>query len=211
MQIILLEKSSTSRQPRRRGQGQDGYARNFLIPAAWPSAPRRPPWLSSSPPRRTGEGRRRKLAAAQAQAEKLTGLTVSRPQRPADGRLFGSVGNIDIAEGLKTAGFDIDKAAIRLPEGPFKAIGEFPPMSPCTPTWSPASPWRWWPSKGSRCPKEKASPTGEAFVWGLAVSPLLPLYHVAFMLGSRRRAQPAAAGVVVEDERHRVQVWAVLA
>ena len=43
-----------------------------------------------------------------------------------DGRLYGSVGNIDIADALKAAGFDVDKAAIRLPEGPFKAIGEFP-------------------------------------------------------------------------------------
>lgn len=43
-----------------------------------------------------------------------------------DGRLFGSVGNADIAEALKAAGFDVDKSAVRLPEGPLKMIGEFP-------------------------------------------------------------------------------------
>jgi large subunit ribosomal protein L9 len=43
-----------------------------------------------------------------------------------DGRLFGSVGNSDIAEALKTIGFDVDKSAIRMPDGPLKAIGEFP-------------------------------------------------------------------------------------
>ena len=43
-----------------------------------------------------------------------------------DGRLFGSVGNSDIADALKAIGFDVDKSAIRMPEGPLKAIGEFP-------------------------------------------------------------------------------------
>jgi large subunit ribosomal protein L9 len=42
-----------------------------------------------------------------------------------DGRLFGSVGNADIAEALKAAGFEVDKADVRMPEGPLKAIGEF--------------------------------------------------------------------------------------
>jgi large subunit ribosomal protein L9 len=42
-----------------------------------------------------------------------------------DGRLFGSVTNMDIAQGLIVAGFaGIEKAQIRLPEGPLKAVGE---------------------------------------------------------------------------------------
>ena len=41
-----------------------------------------------------------------------------------DGRLFGSVGNADIAEGLVAQGFDIDRAAIRMPDGPLKQVGE---------------------------------------------------------------------------------------
>jgi large subunit ribosomal protein L9 len=41
-----------------------------------------------------------------------------------DGRLFGSVTNMDIAQGLVAAGFaGIEKAQIRLPEGPLKAVG----------------------------------------------------------------------------------------
>jgi large subunit ribosomal protein L9 len=44
-----------------------------------------------------------------------------------DGRLFGSVTNMDIAAGLVTAGFaGIEKAQVRLPEGPLKTVGEFP-------------------------------------------------------------------------------------
>jgi large subunit ribosomal protein L9 len=44
-----------------------------------------------------------------------------------DGRLFGSVTNMDIATGLVAAGFGgIEKAQVRLPEGPLKTVGEFP-------------------------------------------------------------------------------------
>jgi large subunit ribosomal protein L9 len=68
-----------------------------------------------------------KLAAAQAVADKMNGTAVSVARKAGmDGRLFGSVGNVDIAEALKAAGFDIDKSAIRMPDGPLKAIGEFP-------------------------------------------------------------------------------------
>ena len=41
-----------------------------------------------------------------------------------DGRLFGSVTNFDIAEALKTQGFEVEKADIRMPQGPLKMIGD---------------------------------------------------------------------------------------
>jgi len=43
-----------------------------------------------------------------------------------DGRLFGSVTNHDIADGLKTKGFVIEKASIRMPTGPLKMVGDHP-------------------------------------------------------------------------------------
>ena len=43
-----------------------------------------------------------------------------------DGRLFGSVTNFDIAEGLKAAGFEVAKQQVRLPNGPLKTVGEHP-------------------------------------------------------------------------------------
>ena len=42
-----------------------------------------------------------------------------------DGRLFGSVGTADIAEAITATGIEVKKAEVRLPEGPFKAIGEY--------------------------------------------------------------------------------------
>ncbi|GAB1412218.1 hypothetical protein MASR1M97_09540 [Candidatus Desulfobacillus denitrificans] len=41
-----------------------------------------------------------------------------------DGRLFGSVTNFDIADALKGLGHEVEKADIRLPQGPLKMIGD---------------------------------------------------------------------------------------
>ena len=41
-----------------------------------------------------------------------------------DGRLFGSITNYDIAEALGKQGFDINKAQIRMPQGPLKLVGD---------------------------------------------------------------------------------------
>ena len=43
-----------------------------------------------------------------------------------DGKLFGSVTNIDIADALKAQGFEVAKANIRMPEGPLKQVGDQP-------------------------------------------------------------------------------------
>jgi len=68
-----------------------------------------------------------KLGEAQAQGEKLTGLTVQISQKSGvDGRLFGSVTNFDIAEALSKQGFPVEKAQIRLPLGPLKTVGDHP-------------------------------------------------------------------------------------
>jgi len=66
-----------------------------------------------------------KLATAQAQGEKLAGSTVQIGQKAGvDGRLFGSVTNGDIAEALAKQGFAVEKAQVRLPEGPLKMVGD---------------------------------------------------------------------------------------
>jgi large subunit ribosomal protein L9 len=40
--------------------------------------------------------------------------------------LFGSVTNHDISDSLVQKGFTIEKGAVRLPNGPLKAVGEYP-------------------------------------------------------------------------------------
>src|SRR5207249_2354129 len=68
------------------------------------------------------------LTGAQERAAKLEGTKIDMAQKAGvDGRLFGSVTNADIAEGLtKATGIAVKKAEIRMPQGPLKHVGEFP-------------------------------------------------------------------------------------
>lgn len=128
MQIILLEKVVNLGNLGDVVKVKDGYARNFLIPKR--IAKRATPAALAEFEARRAELEKiaaEKLAAAQGVAEKMAGVAVSVARKAGmDGRLFGSVGNADIADALKVAGFEVDKAAVRMPEGPLKAIGEFP-------------------------------------------------------------------------------------
>ena len=128
MQIILLEKVINLGNLGDVVKVKDGYARNFLIPKRM--AKRATPAAMAEFEVRRIELEKiaaDKLAAAQGVADKMAGLKVSVARKAGmDGRLFGSVGNTDIADAIKAAGFDVDKSSIRLPDGPLKAIGEFP-------------------------------------------------------------------------------------
>jgi large subunit ribosomal protein L9 len=42
-----------------------------------------------------------------------------------EGRLFGSVGTVDIARACTEAGVEVSKSELRLPEGPFRVAGEY--------------------------------------------------------------------------------------
>lgn len=128
MQIILLDKVANLGNLGDVVKVKDGYARNFLIPT---KRARR----ATDAAIKEFEARRAelekvaadKLAAAQAVGEKMNGITVVVKQKAGvDGRLFGSVTNHDIAEGLGKQGFQVLKSQIRLPLGPLKAVGEFP-------------------------------------------------------------------------------------
>ncbi|HNC21307.1 MAG TPA: 50S ribosomal protein L9 [Accumulibacter sp.] len=128
MQIILMEKVANLGNLGDLLKVKDGYARNFLIPTgkakrATPAA------LKEFEVKRVEleNAARDKLAAAQAYAERLGGAVVRIARKAGvDGRLFGSVTNFDVADGLRALGFEIEKSAIRMPAGPLKVIGETP-------------------------------------------------------------------------------------
>lgn len=126
MQIILMQKVVNLGNLGDVVKVKDGYARNFLIPQG--KAKRVTPSNLAEFEAKRAELERvaaEQLAAAQELAAKLEGVTVTVTRKAGvDGRLFGSVGNIDIAEGLKTAGFDIEKSNVRLPNGPLKIVGD---------------------------------------------------------------------------------------
>ena len=126
MQVILMEKVVNLGGLGDIVKVKDGYARNFLIPQG--KAKR-----ATEENKKVFEARRvelekvqgEKLLAAQGVAAKLEGLTLQLARKAGvDGRLFGSVGNADIAEGLAAQGIEIEKSAVLLPVGPLKQVGE---------------------------------------------------------------------------------------
>ena len=126
MQIILLEKVLNLGVLGDVVRVKDGYARNFLIPTG--KARRATAVAIKEFEARRAELEKvqgEKLAAARTQGDKLQGLAVQIAQKAGvDGRLFGSVTNFDIAEALGKQGFTVEKAMVRLPNGPLKTIGE---------------------------------------------------------------------------------------
>ena len=128
MQVILMDKVVNLGNLGDVVKVKDGYARNFLIPTG--RARRATQANMDAFAAQKAELERvasEKLADAQARAGKLEGISVTVSQKAGvDGRLFGSITNADIADALKAQGHDVVKAEIRLPEGPFKTIGEYP-------------------------------------------------------------------------------------
>ena len=126
MQVILLEKVANLGNLGDIVKVKDGYARNFLIPNKHARRATKDAIAEFEVRRAELEKvAAEKLAAAQAQGEKLAGQTVQVNQKAGvDGRLFGSVTNADIAEALVKQGFTVEKAQVRLPEGPLKIVGD---------------------------------------------------------------------------------------
>jgi large subunit ribosomal protein L9 len=128
MQVILLEKVQNVGDLGEVVKVKAGFARNFLIPQG--KAKRATPEnLKLLEEKRADleKAAAEKLASAQEKAAKLEGVTVQITQKAGvDGRLFGSVTNVDIVEALGARGLEIERAMIRMPAGPLKQVGEYP-------------------------------------------------------------------------------------
>ena len=128
MQIILLEKVANVGNLGDVVKVKSGFARNFLIPKGM--AKRATPENVKLLEERRADLEKAagdKLATAQALGEKLEGTSLKILQKAGvDGRLFGSVGNVDIVEALAAQGVQVEKSQVRMPSGPLKTIGEHP-------------------------------------------------------------------------------------
>ena len=128
MQVILLEKVVNLGALGDVVRVKDGFARNFLIPQGMARRATEAAIADFQARRAELEkAQAEKLAAATALGNKMSGLVLEVSQKAGvDGRLFGSVTNFDIAEGLKGKGIDVAKACVRLPNGPLKTVGDHP-------------------------------------------------------------------------------------
>lgn len=127
MQVILLEKIENLGVLGDTVNVKSGYARNFLLPL-------RKAKIATPENLKEFEERRAELekqaaetlGAAQARAEKLQDLTVTiTANTGSEGKLFGSIGTVDIVEAVNATGNEIAKKEVRLPEGNIRETGEF--------------------------------------------------------------------------------------
>lgn len=93
---------------------KNGYAANYLIPQgmaimATPTAKK----IHAENLRQRAHKEAKLVADAEALAAKLEGLTVKVPAKvSSNGKVFGSVSNIQVAEALAAMGFDVDRKNI---------------------------------------------------------------------------------------------------
>ena len=126
MQVILLEKVANLGELGQVVKVREGFARNYLIPHGKAKRATKDN-LAEFEKRRADleKAQAETLAQAQEKGAKLEGLTVQITQKAGvDGKLFGSVTNADISEALRAQDFDVPKAAIRMPQGPLKNVGD---------------------------------------------------------------------------------------
>jgi len=128
MQIILMEKISNLGKLGDVVNVKSGFARNYLIPQGKAKRATEQAIAEFESKRAELENIHAvSLAAAQAVAAKLDGLLLQITQKTGgDGKLFGSVTNINIVEALVAQGFQIEKSMIRMPHGQLKQIGDYP-------------------------------------------------------------------------------------
>lgn len=126
MEIILRQHVETLGKRGEIVKVADGYARNYLLP--------RKLALPVTEGNKRHVERERKLmdqheaeerTQAEAMATALRAVDIAITRRVGDtDQLYGSVTASDVAEFLKSKGFDIDRRKLILPE-PLKALGEF--------------------------------------------------------------------------------------
>jgi large subunit ribosomal protein L9 len=126
MQVILLEKVSNLGDLGDVVNVKDGFGRNFLIPQG--KAKRATEANKAEFEARRAELEKQQAAlikAAEKKAKDLEGFKLDVKQKAGiDGKLFGSVTNIDIAEALTVAKHEVEKSEIRMPDGPIKTTGD---------------------------------------------------------------------------------------
>lgn len=127
MEVILLEKIHRLGELGDKVSVRPGYGRNYLIPNR-KAVPATADNVARFEEQRAELERAQAelLGAAQGRAEALKDMEVTiRAKAGAEGKLFGSVGTLDIAEAIVAAGGTAEKREVRLPNGPLREIGEY--------------------------------------------------------------------------------------
>ncbi|MFM8242903.1 MAG: 50S ribosomal protein L9 [Crocinitomicaceae bacterium] len=104
-----------------------GYGRNFLIPQGYavlatPSAKK----AHEEVMRQKSHKEAKLVAEAQEIATKLASVSISVATKAGEnGKIFGSVNTVQLADALRKEGFDIDRKSLKIKEEPIKEVGTF--------------------------------------------------------------------------------------
>jgi len=104
-----------------------GYGRNFLIPQGYAILATASAKKAHEEVMRQKAHKETKLVAeAEAMAAKLVETKVTIATKVGEnGKIFGSVNTVQLAEALKAAGFDIDRKSLKIKDEPIKEVGTF--------------------------------------------------------------------------------------
>ena len=105
---------------------RDGYARNYLLPRGLVLIANKKNLKTFDHQKKlVADQKQKTMRQAQSAADQLTGISLVIPMKVGEeGRLFGSVTNIQIEKALKAKGLNVDRRKIHLDE-PIKTVGDY--------------------------------------------------------------------------------------
>ncbi len=126
MKVILKEEVKNMGNMGQIIEVADGYARNYLVPRGLAVEANTKNIKSLEHQKRVIQEKSKKIRnQAQELSNKITAISlVIKAKAGEEGKLFGSVTTMDIAESLKNEGMEIDKKKISLDE-PIKRLGSY--------------------------------------------------------------------------------------
>ena len=126
MEVILLQKVANLGSIGDRVKVKSGYGRNFLLPSGKATVATTANIAKFEVIRADLEKKAAaELTSATSRAESLKEFRLELKAKAGnEGKLFGSVGTADIADALSAAGHAVERAEVRLPEGPIRMVGD---------------------------------------------------------------------------------------
>ncbi|BBG30843.1 MULTISPECIES: 50S ribosomal protein L9 [Zymobacter] len=127
MDVILLDKLGKLGDLGDKVTVKSGYGRNYLVPygLAVPATKENVEAFETRRAELESQAALRK-AEAENRAQQLSEIELSLVAKAGDeGKLFGSIGPRDLADAIASAGIDVAKSEVRMPEGPLRQTGEY--------------------------------------------------------------------------------------
>jgi len=127
MKLILLQKVTNLGNLGDLVDVKPGYGRNFLVPHG-KAVPATEANVAAFEAKRAEYEAKAKAShdEAEARAAKFADASVTiGAHASTEGKLYGSVGPLDIAEAFTAAGLPLEKSEVILGEGAFRAVGEY--------------------------------------------------------------------------------------